>query len=63
MAPQSRIRRYQHVFDADSYTLDIGAGFHVDLARHLKGQCVEVMAVADDGRYLWNFEIWNERIL
>jgi hypothetical protein len=36
---------------------------HLDLVRHLDGQPLQILARDDDsGTYLWNLEIWHERL-
>jgi hypothetical protein len=57
---------YQHVFDAESYTLKFGTPslLTVDLANHLAHQPAQIMARAvHSGEYLWCFALWHERLL
>lgn len=53
---------YQHLLDAKEYRLDLGFTT-ISLAPSLNGQPIQIMAKALDGRYLWSFQLWHEKLL
>lgn len=54
---------YQHLLDVDSYSLNVGFAT-ISIAPSMNGQPIQVMAkTRNDGRYLWNFQIWHETLL
>lgn len=53
---------YQHVFVPSTYTFDLGIT-KIDLAKSLSGQPLQIMAKhIPSGKYLWNFQIWHEKL-
>ncbi len=53
---------YEHMFCAQKYLLDVGfTSFEV--CRNLDGQPLQRLAKMKDGRYLWSFQIWHEKLL
>eukprot|EP00793_Prasinoderma_coloniale_P000639 PRCOL_00003788-RA len=53
---------YQHLFDAATYSLDVGFTT-LGMSACLDGQPVQVMAKTTDGRYLYSFLIFHEQLL
>jgi len=53
---------FQSVLLFDSYCLDIGI-VKLKLDRHVDGQPLGIMAKHQDGRYVYNFEIFHECLL
>ena len=54
---------YQHMFLPTTFTLAVPIGGSFDLAKHLNGQPIHFMAKSEAGEYLWNLELWHERLL
>ena len=50
------------MLDAKEYRLDLGFTT-ISLAPSLNGQPIQIMAKALDGRYLWSFQLWHEKLL
>ena len=53
---------YQNLFDATTYSLDLGFT-KLGCSHILNGQPIQWLGKLRDGRYLWNFQIWNEKLL
>ena len=53
---------HQHLLDLSSFTMDLSVR-EVDVARHLNGQPLLIMAKTREGEYLWNFQMFHERLL
>ncbi|CAM9921327.1 unnamed protein product, partial [Chrysoparadoxa australica] len=54
---------YQHLYNAVTFEIDLGFK-KVQLADYLGGQPAQIMAQSlSTGDFLWNFELWNERLL
>ncbi|KAL9186316.1 hypothetical protein ACHAXT_005554 [Thalassiosira profunda] len=53
---------YQNLFDAQSYSLDLGFA-KIGCSSVLNGQPIQWLGKTRDGRYLWSFQIWNEKLL
>jgi len=53
---------YQNLFDAQSYALDLGFT-KINISRILNGQPIQWLGKLKDGRYLWSFQIWHEKLL
>jgi hypothetical protein len=53
---------YQNLLDVGTYSLDLGFK-KIGLAKFLDGQPIQVMSKTSDGRYLWNFQVWHEKLL
>lgn len=53
---------YQNVFDAQSYSLDLGFT-KLGLSKVFDHQPVQCLGKMRDGKYLWCFQIWNESLL
>mmetsp|Transcript_33744 Transcript_33744/g.68776 ORF Transcript_33744/g.68776 Transcript_33744/m.68776 type:complete len:607 (-) Transcript_33744:144-1964(-) len=53
---------YQNLFDAMTYSLDIGFT-KIGCSRVLDGQPIQWLGKMRDGRYLWSFQIWHEKLL
>ena len=54
---------YQHLFLPLDFKLVFPVAGAFDLVRHLNGQPIHFMAKTAAGEYLWNFELWHERLL
>eukprot|EP01025_Chloroclados_australasicus_P040177 TRINITY_DN4183_c1_g1_i1.p1 TRINITY_DN4183_c1_g1~~TRINITY_DN4183_c1_g1_i1.p1 ORF type:complete len:361 (+),score=25.14 TRINITY_DN4183_c1_g1_i1:224-1306(+) len=53
---------WQHLVDLSKYELNLLTQW--DLTRYLDGQPIQFMAKdLKTGKYLWNFEVWHERLL
>ena len=53
---------YQNLLDASTYNLSIGFT-NLAMKKRLDGQPIQSMAKTRDGRYLWSFQIWHEKLL
>ncbi|KAL7530307.1 hypothetical protein ACHAXR_004917 [Thalassiosira sp. AJA248-18] len=53
---------YQNLFDAQSYSLDLGFA-KIGCSKVLDGQPIQWLGRTRDGRYLWSFQIWHEKLL
>mmetsp|Transcript_30540 Transcript_30540/g.56415 ORF Transcript_30540/g.56415 Transcript_30540/m.56415 type:complete len:601 (+) Transcript_30540:96-1898(+) len=53
---------YQNLFDAQSYSLDLGFA-KIGCSKVLNGQPIQWLGKMKDGRYLWSFQIWHEKLL
>lgn len=53
---------YQNLFDAQSYSLDLGFT-KIGCGKVLNGQPIQWLGKMKDGRYLWSFQIWHEKLL
>jgi len=53
---------YQNIFDAQSYSLDLGFA-KIGCSKVLNGQPIQWLGKMRDGRYLWSFQIWHEKLL
>ena len=53
---------YQNLFDASTYSLDLGFT-KIGCSRVLNGQPIQWLGKMRDGRYLWSFQIWHEKLL
>ena len=53
---------YQNLFDASSYSLDLGFA-KIGCSNVLNGQPIQWLGKLTDGRYLWSFQIWHEKLL
>ncbi|KAL7451368.1 hypothetical protein ACHAWC_003199 [Mediolabrus comicus] len=53
---------YQNLFDATTYSLDLGFT-KIGCSHILNGQPIQWLGKLRDGRYLWNFQIWHEKLL
>lgn len=53
---------YQNLFDAQSYSLDLGFA-RIGCSKVLDGQPIQWLGKMSDGRYLWSFQIWHEKLL
>jgi len=53
---------YQNLFDAQSYSLDLGFA-KIGCSNVLNGQPIQWLGKLRDGRYLWSFQIWHEKLL
>jgi len=49
-------------FKATTYSLDLGFT-KIGCSHILNGQPIQWLGKLRDGRYLWNFQIWNEKLL
>jgi len=54
------MQSYLHL---DTYTFDVGKVLTLKLERHLRGQPIQFFAKTADGRYLFCFEMWHEKLL
>jgi hypothetical protein len=53
---------YQNLFDASTYSLDLGFT-KIGCSQVLNGQPIQWLGKMRDGRYLWSFQIWHEKLL
>ena len=53
---------YEDKFSGPVYGLDLGF-MTFQLESHLDGQPLQRLAKMRDGRYLWSFQIWHEKLL
>lgn len=53
---------YQNMLDVATYSLDLGFT-KIGLAKNLDGQPIQIMSKTTDGRYLWSFQVWHEKLL
>lgn len=53
---------YQNLFDASTYSLDLGFT-RIGCSNVLNGQPIQWLGKHRDGRYLWSFQIWHEKLL
>ena len=53
---------YQNILDCESYSLDLGFT-KIGIGSILDGQPIQVLAKTRNGRYLWSFQIWHEKLL
>jgi len=53
---------YQNLFDAQTYSLDLGFA-KIGCSNVLNGQPIQWLGKMKDGRYLWSFQIWHEKLL
>ncbi|KAL7489161.1 hypothetical protein ACHAW6_014766 [Cyclotella cf. meneghiniana] len=53
---------YQNLFDANTYSLDLGFA-KIGCSKVLDGQPIQWLGKLRDGRYLWSFQIWHEKLL
>lgn len=53
---------FQNIFDAQSYSLDLGFA-KIGCSKVLNGQPIQWLGKMRDGRYLWSFQIWHEKLL
>lgn len=53
---------YQNLFDASTYSLDLGFA-KIGCSRVLNGQPIQWLGKLRDGRYLWSFQIWHEKLV
>ncbi|KAK1738326.1 DUF1769 domain-containing protein [Skeletonema marinoi] len=53
---------YQNLFDASSYSLDLGFT-KIGCSKVLDSQPIQWLGKMRDGRYLWSFQIWHEKLL
>jgi len=53
---------YQNLFDASTYSLDLGFT-KIGCSQVLNGQPIQWLGKTRDGRYLWSFQIWHEKLL
>ncbi len=53
---------YQNLFDASTYSLDLGFA-KIGCSQILNGQPIQWLGKMRDGRYLWSFQIWHEKLL
>jgi len=53
---------FQNIFDAQSYSLDLGFA-KVGCSKVLNGQPIQWLGKMRDGRYLWSFQIWHEKLV
>ena len=53
---------YQNLFDASTYSLDLGFT-KIGCSSVLNGQPIQWLGKMRDGRYLWSFQIWHEKLL
>lgn len=54
---------YQHMFHPNTYEFNAGIR-NVSLISYLNGQPMTIMAkLRDTQQYLWNFEVWHEKLL
>ena len=54
---------YQHLMAPADFTFDLSVT-SFDMSKYLNGQPLSVMARSySSGGYLWNFELWHEKLL
>ena len=54
----------QHLFNFTDFTIELGSMLgSVELANILDGQPMQIMAEDGEGRNLWAFDIWHERLM
>lgn len=53
---------YQQLLDVATYSLDLGFT-KLGISKNLDGQPIQVMSKTVDGKYLWSFQVWHEKLL
>jgi len=53
---------YQNLFDVESYSLDLGF-IKLGAINVLNRQPIQWLGKTRDGRYLWSFQLWHEKLL
>ena len=53
---------YQNILDTANYSLDLGFTT-LGMAKVLDGQPIQILAKTNDGRNLWNFQVWHDMLL
>mmetsp|Transcript_37225 Transcript_37225/g.54523 ORF Transcript_37225/g.54523 Transcript_37225/m.54523 type:complete len:734 (+) Transcript_37225:232-2433(+) len=53
---------YQNLLDMKTHSLDLGVA-KLGLSKNLNGQPIQIMSKTLDGRYLFSFQIWHEKLL
>jgi len=53
---------YQSLLDVSTYSLDVGFA-KLGLTPVLDGQPIQCLSKTRDGRYLWSFQLWHEKLL
>lgn len=53
---------YQSLLNCKTYSLDLGVT-NIGMASVLNGQPIQALCKTTDGRYLWSFQIWHEKLL
>lgn len=54
---------HQSILNAVEFTMEFTRWVSVDLSWHLNGQPIHFMSRTLDGQYLWNLELWHEKLL
>ncbi len=53
---------YQSILDVKTYSLDLGFT-KINLAKRLDGQPIQILSKTRNGKYLWSFQVWHEKLL
>jgi len=53
---------YQNILNTADYSLDLGFT-KIGIGKILDGQPIQVLGKTKDGRNLWNFQVWHEKLL
>lgn len=53
---------YENIFHAQTYSMDLGFT-KIECSNVLDGQPVQRLSKMRDGRYLWSFQVWHEKLL